>query len=251
MTAAALRSSGLVLSKTSFQPLYPSTKTSHHERVKRLRRTVLNTWNLLSNRYDSGAYYWVMVTLTYAPGIPWNAKHISGYMASIRKHLKDHHKITKLHYFWVMELQKRGAPHYHVAIRLRHGVRVPMPDLSGMWCIGWSNVTKAKHAGGYMSKYLSKGTTIWEIGCIPKGARLHGASNLDTHEMHIRRWWNLPRWVRDVLGTIQPVKRVSGGFADKNGEFLPTPYIVDFEGGMLRISLNLQIIEEYGYELSS
>lgn len=251
--ARSFGGSELVLSKTSFQPLYPNKKTCHAERLKRLRRTVLNTGNLLSARPDASAFYWVMVTLTYAPGREWSPKHISGFMGSVRKYLKDTYRITKLHYMWVMELQKRGAPHYHVLIRLRHGVTIPKPDAdnAGWWCLGITHIQRARHAVGYLAKYTSKGTSLEQIHLIPKGARLHGASILDPHEMHMRRWWNLPRWVRDVVRAIQPIKRVKGGFATKTGEFLPTPYLVEFEHGMMRISLNAQVIEEYGYELSS
>jgi len=233
-------SPGLVLSPTSFSPSFISPQLRHQDRVKRLRRTILNTGNLLQSRIDAPFYRYVMVTLTYAPAYNWQAWHVSGYLKSVRQYLKQKHKITKLHYMWVMELQKKGKPHYHLLLRLPRGIKLPMPDKGyddqmPMWGLGSCRIEFAKHAVGYLAKYVSKGCdAAADYRKIPRGARLHGASQLDKSETVIRQWWNLPSWVRKTVNTITACSRVTGGYVKKStGEFLETPYTVRFSASGL------------------
>lgn len=245
MTAA----SGFISSKTSFSATRAnafasrvnrhlatvSKAESHLARLKRLRRTVLNTARMLESRPDAGRYYWVMVTLTYAPAFKWDPKHVSGFLSSVRQYLRVSFNITKLHYTWVMELQKRGAPHYHVLLRLPVGVRIPKPDKAGWWFLGHTNTEAARHAIGYLAKYASKGDALGRHE-FPKGARLHGASQLEGDEGSFRRWWNLPVWVRESIGFVCHVTRVAGGvMVTRTGLFLACPFEVLRENGQIII----------------
>lgn len=240
----------LVSSKTSFSTEWGRTvnrtvasvskEESHRQRLKRLRRTILNTARCLEARPDAPHYDWVMVTLTYAPCFTWDPKHISGFIQSVRTYLRANYAITKLHYCWVMELQKRGAPHYHLLLRLPRSVRIPKPDKAGWWFLGMTQVEKARHAIGYLAKYCSKGdaTTAKQI---PKGARLHGASQLDNEEGAFRRWWNLPVWVREAIGFVTHVTRCAGGvIVNKTGLFLACPFEVQPSNGHVLIMLKEQ-----------
>lgn len=234
--------SGFISSKTSFFQSHASRYVatvgkaeSHLARLKRLKRTVLNTARMLESRADAGHYYWVMVTLTYAPAHKWDPKHVSGFIDSVRKYLRCSHNVTKLHYTWVMELQKRGAPHYHVLLRLPVGVRIPKPDNAGWWFLGHTNTEKARHAIGYLAKYASKGDALGHHE-FPKGARLHGASQLEGDEGAFRRWWNLPVWVRESIGFVCHVTRVAGGvMVTRTGHFLACPFEVQRLNGQIII----------------
>lgn len=238
MTAA----SELVSSKTSFFAIpnrsYVASVTkaeSHKARLARLKRTILNTARVLEARADAGHYYWVMVTLTYAPQFRWDPKHVSGFMDSVRKYLKLTYGLQKLHYCWVMELQKRGAPHYHVLLRLPQKCRIPKPDKAGWWFIGSTQVERARHAIGYLAKYASKGDAFGKHD-FPKGARLHGASQLSGDEQTFRSWWNLPVWVREAVGFVTHITRVAGGvMVTRTGFFLACPFEVLVSEGRITI----------------
>jgi len=230
---------GFISSKTTFCPSNVIGKVGkeerHLSRLKRMRRTVLNSARLLEQRIDSNRYYWVMVTLTYAPEHKWMVQNVSGFIQGCRDYLKATYGLQKLHYVWVMELQKRGAPHYHVLLRLPHGMRIPKPDKSGLWFLGHTEVARARHAVGYLAKYASKGDAS-TIHRFPKGSRLHGASSLLNDEVAIRSWWNLPQWVRETVKDITFVTRIVGGVVvNRTGEFLPTPFDVINLGGSFLI----------------
>lgn len=240
----------LVSSKTSFSTSWGNIvnrtqasvtkEESHRARLKRLRRTILNSARCLESRPDAGHYKWVMVTLTYAPCFKWDPKHISGFIQSVRVYLRANYNIRKLHYCWVMELQKRGAPHYHLLLRLPHSVRIPKPDKAGWWFLGFTQVEKARHAVGYLAKYCSKGDAA-DAKLIPKGARLHGASQLDNDESAFRRWWNLPVWAREAIGFVTHVTLCAGGvMVNRTGQFLASPFEVQHSNGHLLILLKEQ-----------
>ena len=71
----------------------------------------------------------VMITLTYRGVVDWAPNDIRNYMLELRKVLKK----GLLAYAWVLETQKRGAPHYHVMLYVRRGTYIPTPDKSGLW----------------------------------------------------------------------------------------------------------------------
>lgn len=168
-------------------PRDPQTK-----RIRRLRRVVpgaseqITAWmQARKHRYRA-----VMVTLTYAPGHSWQPRHISTYLNHVRRWL--HHRGGKLRAVWVMELQKRGAPHYHVIIWLPRGLTLPMADKQGWWPHGMSNQIWARKPVNYLTKYASKVDS--KGGAFPPGARIFGVHGCPIH----LGWWRAPQWLRAI-----------------------------------------------------
>ena len=60
-----------------------------------------------------------------------------------------------LHYVWVLELTKRGRPHYHVLFWLPKGVSMPKADKQGWWKHGMTR-SGGHSPVGYLCKYTSK-----------------------------------------------------------------------------------------------
>jgi hypothetical protein len=107
-----------------------------------------------------------MVTLTYRPGVKWEARHVSGFLRKVRAELGE----RLFGYVWVAELQKRGAVHYHVLLWVASGARIEMPDKSGAWEWGDTKIELAR-SPWYVLKYTSKGHLEGE-GAFPKGCRM-------------------------------------------------------------------------------
>lgn len=169
---------------------------------------------------------WAMVTLTYAPGIEWEPRQIVDYCKKVRHWLKRRgHRFV---YCWVAELQQRGAPHYHLLVKLPNKrTKLPKPDASGMWPHGMSEVDWVyKSARNYMAKYCSKITQRY--GCkFAKGMRLHGAGGLLPPERAWWRWLLAPYYVRVETEPKDLVKRCPGGYKVTLGpgyRFIPTPW---------------------------
>ena len=174
-----------------------------------------------------------MVTTTYADSTVWAANDISQFLMRLRKWFAR--RGWPLAYVWVLELTKRGRPHYHLLLRLGVGHRIPNPDDCGWWQKGSTNIKPCHNAVGYVAKYASKGGDREEF---PKGARIHGAAGLNPESRMEVTFWNLPVWARNQLSEIKRLKRIPGGFVDTStGEFLPTPYEVLFRGGQCLIIL--------------
>lgn len=155
-----------------------------------------------------------MVTLTYrGDNRDWSGLHISEALAAVRKWCKR--KGFAFRYVWVAELQKRGVIHYHVAIWLPRGVRMPKWDVRGWWPHGMSNRIVARHATAYLMKYLSKGT---DYGKLPRGARAYGVGGLDHSLCRARRWLRLPSFVQGNSSIHDNWRRaVGGGWVDPDG----------------------------------
>jgi len=178
-------------------------------RIKRLRRSVLTAARLVQTRPASGVRWVpVMVTLTYAPGQEWAPKDISGFVQTVRAW--GRRAGYSLPIMWVLELQKRGAPHYHVLVWIPRRLRLPRADARGWWKKGSTNTLRAKNAYGYLAKYASKGFQDDE-GELPKGARLYGVSGLSLKERHVVAWWHLPKRLRTGAEGSVYWRRMPGG----------------------------------------
>lgn len=58
---------------------------------------------------------------------------------------------------WVMELQERGIPHYHILLITGQDFYIEFPDVSGQWKWGMTNIRTLRYISkNYLSKYLSK-----------------------------------------------------------------------------------------------
>jgi hypothetical protein len=174
-----------------------------------------------------------MFTLTYASIDGWSPKHITRFIKTTREHLRR--RGWMMRYVWVLEMQKRGAPHYHVLIWLPRGVTLPKPDKSGSWPHGLTRSEWARNAVGYIAKYAAKSEQRREL---PRGARVCAVGGLDKARAAIRRWWLAPCWVRErwpIGANIFPA-REGGGWVDRStGEWCPSPFLCCFINGALSI----------------
>jgi len=192
-------------------------------RMKRMRAAVL-TWARISDQWTSKTgfrYRPLFLTLTYADGEAWEPKAISAYLKRLNSWRLSMQRLhgcpIHLPYVWTLELQERGAPHYHLVLWLPAFLFLPAPDksfsitskngrvrhCSRMWSGGCSNTVVIKWgACPYIAKYVSKGPL--ETGAseaLPTGARVHGTGGVPRQSIEAReaRWWRLPAWLREFL----------------------------------------------------
>jgi len=217
---------GLVLLKTSdTQPLEIDQQGA---RLTRMRRSLIWSSNLIQEALGPLGYKPVMLTLTYRDVDGGNPRDISECLKCIRQWLNRRERA--LHYVWVLELQQRGTPHYHVVIWLPRGLTLPKPDKQGWWPHGHTRIEWARKAVGYLLKYASK----FDSKCgLPKGSRLHGSGGLDANGKQIRRWVNLPTWLKSLAGVRSRFVRLKGGgLVDRDtGVCLWSPWRVSCRNG--------------------
>lgn len=202
---------GLVLNQTTDS----ITVERHALRLNRLKRGVITSARL--HAQAPGRYRVAMITPTYRPGVDWEPGHITALTKNIRFYLEE--RGQKFRYLWVMELTKKGTPHYHMLVWLPKGWSLPMPDKRGWWKHGSTRIEWVKKAVGYCAKYASKGAQPEDI---PIGARLYGVGGLSAEARAIKSWWSRPGWIREqcsVQDRVAKPKRGGGFIARATGEF--------------------------------
>jgi hypothetical protein len=200
-------------------------------RAKRMRKSIITAGRLHVEEATKGGFRgaWAMLTLTYRDGVDALPRHISGLLSAIRMHL-SRRGITRrgsgFRFVWALELTKRLRPHYHVLIRLPRGISLPKPDKRGWWQHGLTRIEWARNAIGYLAKYASKFTEDC-AAALPKGMRTHGVGGLNPESKRELRWWKAPTEAREQLGAAADIRKVLGGYADKNtGLYWPSPWHV-------------------------
>ena len=139
----------------------------------------------------------LMLSLSYAADDGWRPDHISDFMGNLR-HWYRRQTGMQMPYVWVMEMQRRGVPHYHIMLWMPAELRLPFPDQgirTPWWPHGTSNLKRdIQHRGAYLAKYIAKGK---DMG-FPRGARTFGSSQ---HEWvrDSRRWASAPGYVRAMV----------------------------------------------------
>jgi hypothetical protein len=165
-----------------------------------------------------------MVTLTYRPDVVWAPNHIRRFQEAVSEYLRRRGHVYRA--VWVMELTKRGVPHYHVLIWLPRGLSLPMPDKRGWWPHGSTRIEWARNAVGYLVKYASKIRAAYGDGFrFPFGARLFGCRGLEASRpeySHAMR----PYWLRAICHVGDRLRRRSGGgwLNVDTGEWIQSPY---------------------------
>lgn len=191
-------------------------------RLIRLKKGVMTTARLVNDRLSSESIRWrpVMVTLTYANAEGWAPDHISQFINRVQMFAKR--RGFKLPYVWVMELQQRGAPHYHVLFWIPARLYFPKADRQGWWIHGSTRIDRVKNAVGYVAKYASK-LQSKDGGEMPRGARIHGVGGITKHEKRVVAWWKLPKDLRHGDEGSVFWRRAKGGgwFCVDTGEFRP------------------------------
>lgn len=157
-----------------------------------------------------------MVTLTYrGDNGDWQPSHVRSFMDHVRKWCGRQGFAAR--YVWVAELQQRGVIHYHVAVWVPRGTRMPMPDRQGWWPHGMTRIEVARAAVPYLLKYLSKDTSK-TLGRFPRGARIHGCGGLEHALRRARRWLGLPAFVQGNSSINDKwSRRVGGGWCSPDG----------------------------------
>jgi hypothetical protein len=192
-----------------FQFNYDTNKERLMRRLRRLRRRLWSWYNLVSSIL-SPSYYPVSITLTYAPTESWERRDISLFLDRVRKYYKR--RGWRFVYFWVAELQQRGAVHYHVVLFVPRGHMLPKPDLQGWWRKGMTHIMAVEQFAAYFAKYIQKGVK----GDLefPKRLRLFGYGGLNEFERGMYRCFWLPyqvrRYLLDVLGVFLVLRKRGG-----------------------------------------
>lgn len=208
-------------------------------RVARLRMNVGSAARLFLADHKPGhrADDCLMLTLTYAGEVvQWSPKHISECLKRVRQWMKR--RGWPCRYVWVSELgEKSGRLHYHVALWVPHGERIPKADHAGWWPHGMTKTERAKHAVGYLMSYLTKGSKPGELGDYPKGARVYGVGGLAEADRRVRRWLNRPAFLQARFDTSADVVRaVGGGWLNRDsGEWWPSEFRAVFSDGVLSL----------------
>lgn len=149
-------------------------------------------------------YRVAFITLTYARCGDWRPNDIARLLDCYYQWAKR--RGFQLRGIWKLELQQRGAEHYHLVLWLPRGVTPPKPDKQGWWTHGHSRCEWAYSPVGYVAKYASK--KPGESGQLPKGARLFGVFGCLGH----LGWYRAPKWLRDLGKPGQHIARGQQGW---------------------------------------
>lgn len=194
-------------------------------RLARMRRRVASWSSTMADYLQSVGHGWrlVMIGLTYADGADWRPRDITVYLRRLRRHVGD----AAGGYCWGAEVQERGAPHYHVMVLVREGTDIPLPDASGMWEHGSSNVKSAR-SPWYLLKYLGK---EHQKEGLPKGARLFGLwirpGLVGRMALWLHRLSAFPTWLAETLrDAVHEVKRAEGGGWLVDGQARGSPFVL-------------------------
>jgi len=147
-------------------------------RLNRMKRRP-ETWeNALRRSIDAKLVKILAITLTYdtegtlVPASDWSPKHISIFLDRLNKRKG----LSILAYAWVVEVQERGVPHYHIILMYKGSV--PYPDKSGLWQYGMSNIRFKVRSPYYLTTYLKKSYQK-DFSRLPAGARAYAVSIRD------------------------------------------------------------------------
>ena len=140
------------------------------KRLSMMRRRLYTWCNVMTVYCTKNNFDKLMLGFTYKPGCHYEPGHMRSYLKKIKQMLGEDLKA----FAWVAELQARGEVHYHLMLVVSKGVKVPLPDKSGMWGFGSSNVQRAR-TFYYLVSYIGKEYQK-DLSKYPKHCRLYGAS---------------------------------------------------------------------------
>jgi len=120
----------------------------YSSRVRKLQKAVRNSAHILDSaaHVDEQGVRWrrLFVTLTYAEDGAWKPGHVGDFRRGVRDWFKRSCQGTRMRMVWVMELTKRGRPHYHCMIWVRARDYFPNPHKAGWWPHGFAHVLSSK-----------------------------------------------------------------------------------------------------------
>lgn len=227
--------SGLVSILTSDTDYKLQLPCPEYLRLKRLQKSVRISAQVIQDTLQQSRvkYKAHMVTLTYRDDVDWSPRQVSNYLKCVREWARR--KGIFIHYVWVLELTKRGRPHYHVLFWLPRGISMPKADKQGWWRHGMTNTVPARSPVGYLCKYTSKGIDFDSWGKLPRGGRLYGHGGY-TPKMRITRAWLIaPSWVRELIDQCDGVRKVGCYWVNRvSGMGIRSPFVFDFNDRTLR-----------------
>ena len=233
--SGASEASGLVSILTSDTDYQLQLPCPEYLRLKRLQKSVRESALVIQESLQNARvkYKAHMVTLTYRDDVDWSPRQVSNYLKCVREWARR--KAIFLHYVWVLELTKRGRPHYHVLFWLPRGISMPKADKQGWWRHGMTNTVPARSPVGYLCKYTSKGIDFDSWGKLPRGGRLYGHGGF-TPSMRIIRVWRLaPSWVRELIDEVDGVRKVGCYWVNRvSGMGIRSPFAFDHVNRILR-----------------
>ena len=231
----ASEASGLVSILTSDTDYQLQLPCPEYLRLKRLQKSVRESAEVIQETLQNARvkYKAHMVTLTYRDDVDWSPRQVSNYLKCVREWARR--KAIFLHYVWVLELTKRGRPHYHVLFWLPRGISMPKADKQGWWRHGMTNTVPARSPVGYLCKYTSKGIDFDSWGKLPRGGRLYGHGGY-TPSMRITRAWLIaPSWVRELIDQCDGVRKVGCYWVNRvSGMAIRSPFVFNFFERTLR-----------------
>jgi hypothetical protein len=174
----------------------------------------------------------IMISLTYKVGDLFQLRDITNFI----KRLKRLREV--LAYTWVMEMQSRGVPHYHLIVAVRKGTRIPKPDKVGLWKKGFTKVEKARSVW-YVATYTGK--EYQKVG-LPKFFHMYAVwfseriiENLNSFQKWGIKKSTLPVWLVTILDSRLDwmvegvaVERSPGGGWWVDNMFFKSPYVIVF-----------------------
>jgi len=137
----------------------------------------------------------VMVTLTYSPTVEWDKRHISELFNRLR-HRALWSRVWG--YAWVVEIQARGVPHYHILLVYQNGTTIPHFDTSGLWPHGMTRNDFAVRSPFYLCSYVGKRYQK-NFSLYPKGCRLFAIVCRDADTRLSLRYASLSSFERSLV----------------------------------------------------
>jgi hypothetical protein len=153
---------------------------NYQKSLYKLRKRIFSWAQVTSTRKSDLGNYYILIQLSYAKNSDWQPKQLTNYLQEVIK-IIERQRIYD--YAWVLEVKPIGRNlHYHVAIHCQPGTKIPMPDKSGMWVYGSTNIYADKSSPYYLVKYTSKEKQKFNSE-VPKGARTYNTwLNSDHYE---------------------------------------------------------------------
>ena len=224
-----------VSTEIDINELVKKIETSELKYKKRIRACQVKIKKVIEEHLKEAKQnnlYAVAITLCFASPTSYSSKHISGFLCSLRKKLKQIGQ--KLQYAWVLE--HSNVLHYHLIVWLPNGFTLTHKDLSKWWKAGstWVQSCKSTKAWG---KYIAKSHSKTDL---PKGSRAFGYGGLSEEGKIEVQQTAIPLWLKAVLPRHERAKKHPdcGWVSIDTGLIYESPFIWTPRGYVSRAALN-------------
>jgi len=256
VTSATFFSHGLILNRCFNGETYNVVKRAKRGKISRISRRSLNKLAFLVANCD--VKFYSLATLTYGVNYPLNGRtakmHIHKFITYMHRSFGD------FEYFWFLEFQKRGAPHFHFVSTL------PGPSRSGRELLAsiWAGIVESQNlpytaierpygpsnafAGLFTRDSVfrqHKRAKVWEgLRSLDGAARYATKYALKTHQKRIPeeyrdvgRPWAASRGVRlpvgdEIAATDKEIRELLYYFGRNMDSFEVLPKIIFVKNGL-------------------